>query len=114
MQRILITGAAGQIGRALREGFRGSYALIRLLDVAPLGASLTPLRGTDSIMWTVKYRNGQMKRCKNPIRTTQWGSIAAHAEAPAAESIKSQLLYGEPKYLHIEQLPAAPQAAAKV
>ena len=39
MQRILITGAAGQIGRALREGLRGSYALIRLLDVAPLGAA---------------------------------------------------------------------------
>ncbi len=38
MQRILITGAAGQIGRALRQGLRGSYPLIRLLDVAPLGA----------------------------------------------------------------------------
>jgi uronate dehydrogenase len=39
MQRILITGAAGQIGKALREGFRGSYPLIRLLDVAPLDAA---------------------------------------------------------------------------
>jgi uronate dehydrogenase len=37
MKRILITGAAGQIGVALREGLRGSYPLIRLLDVAPLG-----------------------------------------------------------------------------
>ena len=37
MTRILITGAAGQIGIALREGLRGSYPLIRLLDVAPLG-----------------------------------------------------------------------------
>jgi uronate dehydrogenase len=37
MQRILITGAAGQIGKALRAGLRGSYPLIRLLDVAPLG-----------------------------------------------------------------------------
>jgi uronate dehydrogenase len=37
MQRILITGAAGQIGRALRAGLRGAYPLIRLLDVAPLG-----------------------------------------------------------------------------
>lgn len=39
MKRILITGAAGQIGKALRQGLRGSYPLIRLLDVAPLGAA---------------------------------------------------------------------------
>ena len=37
MKRILITGAAGQIGVALRAGLRGSYPLIRLLDIAPLG-----------------------------------------------------------------------------
>jgi uronate dehydrogenase len=37
MKRILITGAAGQIGVALRKGLRGSYPLVRLLDVAPLG-----------------------------------------------------------------------------
>ncbi len=40
MQRILITGAAGQIGKALRTGLRGSYPLIRVLDVAPLGAAV--------------------------------------------------------------------------
>jgi uronate dehydrogenase len=39
MKRILITGAAGQIGVAVRQGLRGSYPLIRLLDIAPLGAS---------------------------------------------------------------------------
>jgi nucleoside-diphosphate-sugar epimerase len=39
MERILITGAAGQIGKALRSGLRGSYPLIRLLDVAPLGSA---------------------------------------------------------------------------
>jgi uronate dehydrogenase len=39
MRRILITGAAGQIGNAVRLGLRGSYELIRLLDVAPLGAA---------------------------------------------------------------------------
>ncbi len=39
MKRILITGAAGQIGKALRAGLRGSYELIRLLDVAPLAAA---------------------------------------------------------------------------
>jgi len=39
VKRILITGAAGQIGIALRRGLRGAYPLIRLLDVAPLGAA---------------------------------------------------------------------------
>jgi uronate dehydrogenase len=38
MRNILITGAAGQIGRALRAGLSGSYPLIRLADIAPLGA----------------------------------------------------------------------------
>jgi uronate dehydrogenase len=37
MERILITGAAGQIGKALRQGLCGSYPLVRLLDFAPLG-----------------------------------------------------------------------------
>jgi uronate dehydrogenase len=36
MNRILITGAAGSIGRALREGFRGRYPVVRLSDIAPM------------------------------------------------------------------------------
>jgi uronate dehydrogenase len=36
MNRILITGAAGTIGRALREGLRGRYKVIRLSDIAPM------------------------------------------------------------------------------
>ena len=36
-QKILITGASGQIGRVLRAGLRGKYELLRLLDIAPLG-----------------------------------------------------------------------------
>jgi uronate dehydrogenase len=35
MTRVLITGAAGHIGRALRNGLKGHYALLRLADVAP-------------------------------------------------------------------------------
>jgi uronate dehydrogenase len=34
MTRVLITGAAGHIGRALRKGLRGRYALLRLADIA--------------------------------------------------------------------------------
>jgi uronate dehydrogenase len=39
MNRILITGAGGQIGKAVRAGLRGSYSFVRLLDVAPLDAA---------------------------------------------------------------------------
>ena len=38
MKRIMITGAAGKIGSVLRNALRGSYPLIRVLDIAPLGA----------------------------------------------------------------------------
>ena len=37
MERVLITGAAGRIGRTLRKGLAGRYRLLRLLDIAPLG-----------------------------------------------------------------------------
>ena len=53
-------------------------------DVVPLGASVQPLRGTDSIMWTIKFRNGNMKRFKFPIRTTPEGSIQPYASKPEA------------------------------
>jgi adenylylsulfate reductase subunit B len=76
-------------------------------DVVPLGASLAPLRGTDSIMWTVKFRNGQMKRFKFAIRTTPWGSIEPFRglSAPAPEETKTPGLSGQAKYLGVEKLP---------
>ena len=39
MNRILITGAAGNIGRTLREGLRGRYPVLRLSDIAPMDAA---------------------------------------------------------------------------
>lgn len=36
LNSILITGAAGRIGKALREGLRGKYRLIRLMDTQPI------------------------------------------------------------------------------
>ena len=38
-------------------------------DFAPLGASVMPLRGSEDILWTVKFRGGTIKRFKFPIRT---------------------------------------------
>jgi len=39
LERVLITGAAGTIGRALREGLRGAYPILRYSDIAALGAA---------------------------------------------------------------------------
>jgi adenylylsulfate reductase subunit B len=76
-------------------------------DVVPLGASLTPMRGSDSIMWTVRFRDGQMKRFKYAIRTTAWGSIDPfkHADASPSGDLRSPALYGEAQYLGVGQLP---------
>lgn len=43
-------------------------------DVVPLGASVQPLRESDSILWTIKFRNGTTKRFEFPVRTTPEGS----------------------------------------
>jgi uronate dehydrogenase len=39
MQRILITGAGGAIGRVLRQHLKGQYELLRLTDMAPQEAA---------------------------------------------------------------------------
>lgn len=43
---------------------------------------MQPLRGTDSIMWTIKFRNRNMKRFKFPICTTPEGSADPVAGKP--------------------------------
>lgn len=76
-------------------------------DFVPLGASVIPMRGTDAIMWTVKFRNGMVKRFKFPIRTTPEGSINVFEGYPEAkaEDITNELLFAEPDKLEIDQLP---------
>src|SRR6266852_2958072 len=39
LNRVLITGAAGRIGRTLRAGLGKRHRLLRLLDLAPLDAA---------------------------------------------------------------------------
>jgi adenylylsulfate reductase subunit B len=48
-------------------------------DFVPMGGQVHPMRSSDSIMWTVKFRNGAMKRFKFPIRTTAEGAANAYA-----------------------------------
>jgi len=75
-------------------------------DFVPLGASVVPLRGSDSIMWTVKFRDGGMKRFKFPIRTTPEGEadpMGGFDGGPG--SLDDHLLMTEPASLRIEKLP---------
>lgn len=76
-------------------------------DGVPMGGTLTPLRGTESIVWTARFRDGRVKRFQLPIRTTPWGSIDPHpAEArPRQVDLKSTTLFGEDKYLGVDRLP---------
>ena len=78
-------------------------------DFVPLGASVTPLRGSDSILWTVKFRNGSIKRFKFRTRTTPEGSAVPDGgfrTIPEAEDLKSPLLFTEPESLGIDKLPS--------
>ncbi len=77
-------------------------------DFTPMGASVTPLRGTEDIMWTVKFRNETLKRFKFPIRTTPEGSAVPDGgfkTAPEADDLKSPLLFTEPESLRVAELP---------
>ncbi len=52
-------------------------------DFMPLGAAVVPMRGTDSIMWTLRFRDGRVKRFKFKTRTTAEGTIEPYDGAPA-------------------------------
>jgi adenylylsulfate reductase subunit B len=73
-------------------------------DFVPLGASVTPLRATDSIMWTLKFRNGTLKRFKFPIRTTEEGKAQPFGLYETADDdLKSPNLMCEPAGLNTEK-----------
>ncbi|MCP4757171.1 MAG: adenylyl-sulfate reductase subunit beta [Proteobacteria bacterium] len=66
-------------------------------DFAPLGSSCIPMRGTDTIMWTIQFRDGMIKRFKFPIRTTDEGAAeidtGVQAVAVDLSTIKEQGLF---------------------
>ena len=66
-------------------------------DFVPMGASVVPLRGSEDIMWTVKFRNGTVKRFKFPIRTTPEGKAdPLGGFETVSDDIKSYVLCTEP------------------
>jgi adenylylsulfate reductase subunit B len=75
-------------------------------DFVPMGANVTPMRSSDSIMWTVKFRNGQLKRFKFPIRTTPEGSAVPDGGYKTGnDDLKSPYLFTEPESHKMDDLP---------
>ena len=58
-------------------------------------------------MWTVKFRDGQTKRFKFPIRTTPWGSIVPHdgMAVPTQDDLNGHALSQEAQFLGVPKLP---------
>ena len=46
-------------------------------------------------MWTVQFRNGEVKRFKFPIRTTVEGSIKPYEGKPEGADLENELLFTE-------------------
>jgi adenylylsulfate reductase subunit B len=74
-------------------------------DFVPMGASATPLRGTEDIMWTVKFRDGSIKRFKFPTRTTPEGSADPLGGYATHDDINNQALATEPESLGLDDVP---------
>jgi adenylylsulfate reductase subunit B len=75
-------------------------------DFVPMGASCVPLRGSADIMWTVKFRDGSVKRFKFPIRTTAEGAAEPLGGYDAGDGdINSVNLMTEPASTGQDKLP---------
>jgi adenylylsulfate reductase subunit B len=73
-------------------------------DFVPMGASVVPLRSTDSIMWTVKFRNGTLKRFKFPIRTTPEGKAEPSGGFAETADLEGPVLSTEPEALGLPEV----------
>jgi len=75
-------------------------------DFVPMGASVVPLRGSEDIMWTVKFRNGKVKRFKFPIRTVPEGQVKTDGGyGEGAGKLDDQTLFTEPASLGLDEVP---------
>jgi adenylylsulfate reductase subunit B len=54
-------------------------------DFVPMGGSVQPLTSDGSIIWTIKFRNGDVKRFKFLTRTTAEGSADPYGGEPKAD-----------------------------
>ncbi|HXW64821.1 MAG TPA: adenylyl-sulfate reductase subunit beta [Burkholderiaceae bacterium] len=64
-------------------------------DWVPMGGAVIPMRTDTAIMWTIKFRDGEIKRFKFPVRTTAVGSINPYSNKPEAGDLRDQRLFTE-------------------
>ena len=69
---------AGSVIPALRSARRVRFLFVVMMTLYRWAARFIRCESSDSIMWTVKFRNGNMKRFKFPIRTTAEGAANAY------------------------------------
>jgi adenylylsulfate reductase subunit B len=77
-------------------------------DFVPMGATVTPMRSTDTIMWTVKFRNGTLKRFKFPIRRKEVPEGQAKPDGgynTGVSELNDQYLSTEPESIGMDKLP---------
>jgi adenylylsulfate reductase subunit B len=74
-------------------------------DFMPLGGVVQPMRSSDAIMWTVKFRNNEVKRFRFKTRTIPEGTaIPDGGFATGTEDLKSPLLRTEPESTGMDDL----------
>ncbi len=74
-------------------------------DFMPLGGVVQPLRSSDTIMWSVKFRNGELKRFRFKTRTIPEGSAVPDAGfSTSSNDLKSPLLRTEPESNGLDEL----------
>jgi adenylylsulfate reductase subunit B len=74
---------------------QGAIAVRGYNDFVPMGGMVHPMRSADSIMWTIKFRNGNLKRFKFPIRTTAECAANAYEGQTAGGSLDDENLFME-------------------
>jgi adenylylsulfate reductase subunit B len=62
------------------------------------------MRSTDSIMWTVKFRNGMVKRFKFPVRTTPEGQADPSGGFVGEPQLDDVTLFTEPQSLRLPKV----------
>ena len=63
---VLITGAAGAIGTALRAGLRPAWRHLRLTDARPIRGLLMKSRSPSDVFWAIKCS-------RSPRNIGDWG-----------------------------------------
>ena len=64
-------------------------------DFVPMGGTTIPSRTDSAITWTIRFRDGEVKRFEFPVRTTPVGSIDPYRDKPAPGDLSDARLFTE-------------------